>query len=90
MSNRLADPDQLPDKTSNGQSGGTTFGVPGGHLMLQFPLCRLGRGPANFKLAEEDYPATGQAGPGNDIHAGSPGLRIPGEVGHRFWNEVGH
>ena len=36
MSNRLADPEQLPDKTSNGQSGGTTFGVPGGHLMLQF------------------------------------------------------
>jgi len=36
MSNRLADPDQLPDKTSKGQSGGTTFGVPGGHLMLQF------------------------------------------------------
>jgi hypothetical protein len=44
MSNRQADPDQLPDKTSNGQSGrttlgqsgGTTFGVPGGHLMLQF------------------------------------------------------
>ena len=34
MSNRLADPD--PDKTSKGQSGGTTFGVPGGHLMLQF------------------------------------------------------
>ena len=36
MSNRLADPDQLPDKTSNGQSGGTTFGVPGGRMMLQF------------------------------------------------------
>jgi hypothetical protein len=36
MSNRLADPDQLPDKMSNGQSGGTTFGVPGGHMMLQF------------------------------------------------------
>ena len=29
VSNRLADPDQLPNKTSNGQSGGTTFGVPG-------------------------------------------------------------
>src|SRR5215467_11341550 len=36
MSNRLADPDQLPDKRSNGQSGGTTLGVPGSHLMLQF------------------------------------------------------
>ena len=36
MSNRLADPDQLPDKTSNGQSRGTTFGVPGGRMMLQF------------------------------------------------------
>ena len=36
MSNRLADPDQLPDKTSKGQSGGTTTGVPGGHLMPQF------------------------------------------------------
>ena len=36
MSDRLADPDQLPDKTSKGQSGGTTFGVPGGHLTLQF------------------------------------------------------
>lgn len=36
MSNRLADPDELADKMSNGQSGGTTFGVPGGHMMLQF------------------------------------------------------
>ena len=36
MSNRLADPDELADKMSNGQSGGTTFGVPGGHLSLQF------------------------------------------------------
>ena len=36
MSNRLADPNQLPDKMSNGQSGGTTFGVPGGRVMLQF------------------------------------------------------
>ena len=40
MSNRLADPDQLPDKTSSGQSGGTTFGVPGGHMMLQFSAHR--------------------------------------------------
>ena len=36
MSNRLADPDELADKMSNGQSGGTTLGVPGGHMMLQF------------------------------------------------------
>ena len=36
VSNRLADPDELADKMSNGQSGGTTFGVPGGHMMLQF------------------------------------------------------
>ena len=33
---RLADPDELADKMSNGQSGGATFGVPGGHMMLQF------------------------------------------------------
>jgi hypothetical protein len=35
MSNRLADPDELAEKMSNGQSGGTTFGLPGG-LRLQF------------------------------------------------------
>ena len=35
MSNRLADPDELADKMSNGQSGGTTFGLPGG-ARLQF------------------------------------------------------
>ena len=29
MSNRLADPDELADKMSNGQSGGTTLGYPG-------------------------------------------------------------
>jgi hypothetical protein len=34
-SDRVANPDVLPNKTS-GQSEGTTFGVPGGHLMLQF------------------------------------------------------
>ena len=28
MGNRLADPDELADRMSNGQSGGTTFGVP--------------------------------------------------------------
>ena len=35
MSDRLADPDELADKMSNGQSGGTTFGLPG-NLRLQF------------------------------------------------------
>ena len=35
MNNRLADPDELADKMSNGQSGGTTFGLPGG-LKFQF------------------------------------------------------
>jgi hypothetical protein len=35
MSNRLADPDELADKMSNGQSGGTVFGLPGGPR-LQF------------------------------------------------------
>jgi hypothetical protein len=35
MSNRLADPDELADKMSNGQSGGTTLGLPGG-MRLQF------------------------------------------------------
>ncbi len=34
-SNRLADPDDLADKMSNGQSGGTIFGLPGGGT-LQF------------------------------------------------------
>ena len=34
-SDRLADPDELADKMSNGQSGGTTFGLPG-NLRLQF------------------------------------------------------
>jgi hypothetical protein len=33
---RLADPDELADKMSNGQSGGTTFGIPGGRMTLQF------------------------------------------------------
>jgi hypothetical protein len=35
INNRLADPDELADKMSNGQSGGTIFGLPGG-LKLQF------------------------------------------------------
>ena len=36
MSNRLADPDELANRMSNGGSGGTTFGVPGGRMMPQF------------------------------------------------------
>jgi hypothetical protein len=35
MNNRLADPNELADKMSNGQSGGTTFGLPG-NLRFQF------------------------------------------------------
>ena len=35
VSNRLADPDELAEKMSNGQSGGNTFGLPGGPT-LQF------------------------------------------------------
>jgi len=34
-SNPQTEPDQLSDKMSNGQPGGTTFGLPGG-LKLQF------------------------------------------------------
>ena len=30
INNRLADPDELADKMSNRQSGGNTFGLPGG------------------------------------------------------------
>jgi hypothetical protein len=44
ISNRLADPDELADKISNGQSGGTTFGVPGGHMRLQFSAPPSGDG----------------------------------------------
>jgi len=36
--NRLADPDELVDKMSSGQSGGTTFGLPGGRMTLQFSV----------------------------------------------------
>jgi len=35
INNRLADPDELADKMSNGQSGGSIFGLPGG-LKFQF------------------------------------------------------
>ncbi len=43
MSNRLADPDELADKMSNGQSGGTVFGLPGGPT-LQFSTPPSGDG----------------------------------------------
>jgi hypothetical protein len=33
---RVADPDALADRTTNGQSRGNTFALPGGHLTLQF------------------------------------------------------
>jgi hypothetical protein len=36
MSSRLADPDELADEMSNGQSDGTIFGLPSGRMMLQF------------------------------------------------------
>jgi hypothetical protein len=35
MNNRLADPDELADRMSNGQGGESTIGLPGG-LKLQF------------------------------------------------------
>jgi hypothetical protein len=35
-SDRLADPDELANRMTNGQSGAITFGLPGGPLMLQF------------------------------------------------------
>jgi hypothetical protein len=47
ISNRLADPDDLADRMSNGQSGETTFGVPGGHLSLQFSAPPSGDGPSS-------------------------------------------
>jgi hypothetical protein len=43
--NRLADPDELADKMSNGQSGGTTFAVPGGRMRLQFSAPSSGGSP---------------------------------------------
>ena len=44
--NRLADPDELADKMSKGQSGGTSFGLPGGRMTLQFSGPQSG-GPPN-------------------------------------------
>jgi hypothetical protein len=46
-SNRLADPDELADKMSNGQSGGTVFGLPSGGMTLQFTGPSSGGGTAN-------------------------------------------
>jgi hypothetical protein len=45
--NRLADPDELADKMSNGQSGGTTFGPGGARLQFSAPPSS---GPANSPL----------------------------------------
>ena len=46
MSNRLADPNELADKMSNGQSGGNTFALPGG-LRLQFSAPPSGNSPSS-------------------------------------------
>jgi hypothetical protein len=46
MSNRLADPDELADKMSNGQSGRTIFGLPGGGT-LQFSSPQSGNGASD-------------------------------------------
>jgi hypothetical protein len=50
--NRLADPDALADKAMNGQSGGTSFGLPGGHLTLQFT------GPSSRDTANSPFLAS--------------------------------
>jgi hypothetical protein len=44
-SDRLADPDVLADKMSNGQSGGTIFGLPSGRMTLQFTGPQSGGSP---------------------------------------------
>jgi len=46
MSSRLADPDELADKMSNGQSGGTTLGLPG-RPRLQFSAPPSGNGASS-------------------------------------------
>jgi len=48
---RLADPAELADKMSNGQSGGTAFGLPGGQLRLQFSAPPSGGTPSSPFLA---------------------------------------
>ena len=45
MNSRLADPDELADKMSNGQSGGTIFGLPSGRMTLQFTGPQSGGSP---------------------------------------------
>jgi hypothetical protein len=49
---RLTDPDALADKAMNGQSGGTSFGLPGGHLTLQFT------GPSSRDTANSPFLAS--------------------------------
>jgi hypothetical protein len=55
---RQADPDQFSDKMSNGQPGGTTFGLPGGlpgRFKLQFS------GPSSSSTPNSpfvDFPST--------------------------------
>ena len=46
MSSRLADPDELADKMFNGQSGGTTLGLPG-RPRLQFSAPPSGNGASS-------------------------------------------
>jgi hypothetical protein len=58
MSNRLADPDELADKMSNGQSGGTTFGLPGG-ARLQFSAPPSGE----YGIRAERTSVVGRPGP---------------------------
>ncbi len=46
ISNRLADPDELAEKASNGQSGGSIFGLPGS-MRLQFSAPPSGDSPSS-------------------------------------------
>jgi hypothetical protein len=69
MSNRLADPDELAEK--NGQSGGTTFGVSGGHMMLEFSAPQSSS-PPNSPFVTNPNSALcraniGRAGPGSPV-----------------------
>jgi len=48
---RLTDPDALADRTTNGQSRGNTFALPGGHLTLQFTGPSSGDTPSSPFLA---------------------------------------
>jgi hypothetical protein len=50
-SDRLADPSELANKMSNGQSEERTFGLPGGQLRLQFSAPPSGGTPASPFLA---------------------------------------